>query len=74
MAGRRSSSLEERPDPTPGPGLAPGRVAGAGVNFIDTYRRAGVVSDEVPPTWWVVEGAGTVLWRFGDDVTGLRRG
>lgn len=35
-------SFVDLPDPEPGPGQLLVRVAAAGVNFIDTYRRAGV--------------------------------
>lgn len=49
----------ELPDPVPGPGELVVRAAAAGVNFIDTYRRAGVYPvpfPHVPGT----EGAGVV--------------
>ena len=36
------------PTPSPRPGEVLVRVAAAGVNFIDTYRRSGVVPDAVP--------------------------
>lgn len=49
----------EQPDPTPGPGELLVRVAAAGVNFIDTYRRAGVYPMDYPHVVGV-EGAGTV--------------
>ena len=62
----------EQPDPTPGPGQLLVRVAAAGVNFIDTYRRAGVYPMEYPHVVGV-EGAGTVE-ALGDDVTGFAVG
>ena len=34
--------VRELPDPTPGPAQVLVRVAAAGVNFIDTYRRSGL--------------------------------
>lgn len=49
----------ERPDPEPGPGELLVRVAAAGVNFIDTYRRAGVYPMDYPHVVGV-EGSGTV--------------
>lgn len=62
----------EQPDPTPGPGQLLVRVAAAGVNFIDTYRRAGVYPMEYPHVVGV-EGAGAVE-ALGDDVTGFAVG
>jgi NADPH2:quinone reductase len=52
--------LVELPDPTPGPGELTVRVAAAGVNFVDTYKRAGVYSMPFPHLVGA-EGAGTVL-------------
>jgi NADPH2:quinone reductase len=62
----------ELPDPTPGPGQLLVRVAAAGVNFIDTYRRSGVYPMQYPHVVGV-EGAGTVE-ALGDDVTGFAIG
>ncbi|GAA1991435.1 quinone oxidoreductase [Isoptericola halotolerans] len=62
----------ERPDPEPGPGELLVRVAAAGVNFIDTYRRAGVYPMEFPHVVGT-EGAGTVE-ATGDGVTGFAVG
>lgn len=59
--------LAELPDPEPGPGDLLVRVAGAGVNFVDTYRRAGVYPMSYPHVVGV-EGAGTVV-AVGADVT-----
>ncbi len=51
--------LVERPDPSPGEGELVVRAAAIGVNFIDTYRRAGVY--QVPyPHVPGSEGSGTV--------------
>lgn len=59
--------LVDLPDPTPGPDEVVVRVAAAGVNFIDTYRRAGVY--QVPfPHVVGSEGAGEVV-AVGSDVT-----
>ncbi|MFD6175969.1 MULTISPECIES: quinone oxidoreductase family protein [unclassified Isoptericola] len=62
----------EQPDPSPGPGELLVRVAAAGVNFIDTYRRAGVYAMDYPHVVGV-EGAGTVE-ALGDGVTGFAVG
>ncbi|CAM3772037.1 quinone oxidoreductase family protein [Isoptericola cucumis] len=62
----------ELPDPDPGPGELLVRVAAAGVNFIDTYRRAGVYAMEYPHVVGV-EGSGTVA-ALGPDVTGFAVG
>jgi NADPH:quinone reductase len=65
-------SYTELPEPAPGPGQLLIRVAAAGVNFIDTYRRAGVYPMDYPHVVGV-EGAGTVE-AVGDEVTGLAVG
>lgn len=62
----------EHPDPEPGPGELLVRVAAAGVNFIDTYRRAGVYPMGFPHVVGS-EGAG-VVEAVGDDVTGFATG
>ncbi len=61
-----------QPDPSPGPHEALVRVAAAGVNFIDTYRRAGVYPVPYPHVPGS-EGAGTVV-AVGDQVTGFAPG
>lgn len=50
----------EVPDPIPGPGDVIVQTAAAGVNFIDTYRRAGVYKVDYPHVLGS-EGAGTVV-------------
>lgn len=65
-------SVVEVPDPSPGPGQLLVRVAAAGVNFIDTYRRAGVYPMTYPHVVGV-EGAG-VVQGVGEDVTGFSPG
>lgn len=62
----------ELPDPHPGPGQLLVRVAAAGVNFIDTYRRAGVYRMDYPHVVGV-EGAG-VVEALGDGVQGVAVG
>ena len=58
--------------PVPGPGQVQVTTAAAGLNFIDTYLRAGVYPAEVP---FVLgkEGSGTVS-AVGADVSGLAVG
>ena len=58
---------EEQPDPHPGPGQVLVRVAAAGVNFIDIYRRSGVYKTPVPHVPGG-EGAGVVT-AAGEGVT-----
>ncbi|QAY70671.1 quinone oxidoreductase family protein [Xylanimonas protaetiae] len=65
-------SVVELPDPEPGPGQLLVRVAAAGVNFIDTYRRAGVYPMAYPHVVGV-EGAG-VVERLGEGVEGFAVG
>ncbi|GAA4732699.1 quinone oxidoreductase [Isoptericola chiayiensis] len=65
-------SVVDRPEPAPGPTDLLVRVAAAGVNFIDTYRRAGVYPTDFPHVVGV-EGAGTVE-AVGTDVTGFAVG
>ncbi|WP_418277159.1 quinone oxidoreductase family protein [Isoptericola jiangsuensis] len=60
-------SLTELGDPTPGPGQLLVRLAAAGVNFIDTYRRGGVYPMEFPHVVGS-EGAG-VVEAVGEEVT-----
>ncbi len=59
-------------DPQPGAGELLVRVAAAGVNFIDTYRRAGVYKIAFPHTVGS-EGAGEVV-GLGAGVTGFEVG
>ena len=65
-------SLTELPDPTAGPGEVVVRVAAAGVNFIDTYRRSGVYPMAFPHVVGS-EGAGSVT-AVGSGVAGLAVG
>ena len=64
--------VTDAPDPVPGPDELLVRVAAAGVNFIDTYRRSGTYRMPFPH---VVgdEGAGEVV-AVGSDVTSFAPG
>jgi NADPH:quinone reductase len=57
----------EQPDPVAGPGQVVVKVAAAGVNFIDLYRRSGVYKQPVPYVPGS-EGAGVVT-AVGEGVT-----
>ncbi|GCE77329.1 quinone oxidoreductase family protein [Cellulomonas biazotea] len=59
--------VRELPDPEPGPGQVLVRVAAAGVNFIDTYRRSGLYTVPFPHVVGS-EGSGEVV-AVGADVT-----
>ncbi len=65
-------SVVELPDPSPGPDEVAVRLTAAGVNFIDTYRRAGVYPMPFPHVVGS-EGAGTVV-AVGAEVTDLAEG
>ncbi|WP_344362387.1 quinone oxidoreductase [Arthrobacter humicola] len=64
--------LDETARPVPGPGQLLIRVAAAGVNFIDTYKRSGVYKVAYPFTPGS-EASGTVE-EVGDGVTGFAPG
>jgi NADPH2:quinone reductase len=64
--------LDDVPQPTPGPGLTLIQVAAAGVNFIDTYHRAGLYPLPLPATLGQ-EGAGTVA-GIGPGVADIKVG
>ncbi len=63
---------DELPDPRPGPGEVVVRLGAAGVNFVDTYHRAGLYPMPLPFTPGV-EGAGTVV-AAGDGADGVAVG
>ena len=65
-------TVEERPDPAPGPGEVLVEVAASGVNFIDVYQREGIYD---VPTPFVLGGecAGRVA-AVGPDVAGVAEG
>lgn len=58
--------------PTPGPGQVLVDVGASGVNYIDTYQRAGIYRIPLPAVLGA-EGAGTVS-AVGEGVTDLRAG
>lgn len=62
----------ELPDPAPGPGELLVEVAAAGVNFIDTYQRAGIYPMTLPFVPGM-EGAGRVR-ALGEGATGFAVG
>jgi NADPH2:quinone reductase len=64
--------LVELPDPVPGAGQVLVKVAAAGLNFIDTYRRAGIYPMAYPHVVGS-EGAGVVA-ALGDGGTDLAVG
>lgn len=65
-------TLDEVPEPMPGPGEVVVRLAAAGVNFIDTYHRSGQYRADLPITLGS-EGAGEVV-AVGDGVDGISVG
>ncbi len=64
--------LVELPDPVPGPGQVLVRLAAAGLNFLDTYRRCGVYPMPFPHVVGS-EGSGTVA-ALGDGVSNFAIG
>jgi NADPH2:quinone reductase len=72
LGGPEAMVLAEQPDPVPGPGQVLVQVAGAGINFIDIYRRSGVYPQPLPYVPGS-EGAGTVI-AVGEGVTEFSAG
>lgn len=70
--GPEALRLDELSLPEPGAGQVRVKIEAAGVNFIDTYKRAGVYRVEVPFT--TGEEAGGVIDAVGSEVTGLAPG
>ncbi len=64
--GPENIRIDDVPVPAPGPGEALVKIAAAGVNFIDTYHRAGLYKSDLPVTLGM-EGAGKVE-SVGPDV------
>ena len=65
-------TLEEVPDPKPGPAEAVVKIEAAGLNYIDVYYRTGLYKGQLPLTIGV-EGAGVVT-AVGSDVTEVKVG
>jgi NADPH:quinone reductase len=65
-------SYDELPDPSAGPGQLLVRLAAAGINFVDTYRRSGVYPMAFPHVVGV-EGSG-VVEAVGEGVDGVAVG
>jgi NADPH:quinone reductase len=72
LGGPEVMVVGEQPDPVAGPGQVVAKVAAAGVNFIDLYRRSGVYKQPVPYIPGS-EGAGVVT-AVGDGVTEFKPG
>lgn len=70
--GAEALDYAEWPDPEAGPGRLLVRVAAAGVNFIDIYRRSGTYPMSFPHVVGV-EGAGEVV-AIGEGVSGFTIG
>jgi NADPH:quinone reductase len=69
LGGPEVLTIADHEDPKPGPGLVVVKVVAAGVNYMDTYQRAGVgVYQRPTPFIPGGEGAGTVT-AVGDGVT-----
>jgi NADPH2:quinone reductase len=65
-------TLADLPTPEPGPGQVRVRLAGTGVNFVETYQRTGYYPMSLPYIPGA-EGAGTVS-AVGPDVSGVAVG
>jgi NADPH2:quinone reductase len=72
LGGPEVLALTDLPTPEPGPGQVRVRLAGTGVNFIETYQRTGHYPMTLPYVPGA-EGAGTVS-AVGPDVTGVAVG
>jgi NADPH:quinone reductase-like Zn-dependent oxidoreductase len=67
-------AVQERPDPSLGPGDVRIAVAAAGINFADVMARVGLYADAPkPPCVIGYEVAGTIL-ELGEDVQGFSHG
>ncbi|MFZ1060484.1 MAG: quinone oxidoreductase [Candidatus Rokuibacteriota bacterium] len=72
LGGPEVLTLEDIPDPKPGPGEAVVKLEAAGVNFIDVYYRTGLYKAQLPITLGV-EGGGVVT-EVGASVTEVKVG
>jgi NADPH2:quinone reductase len=64
--------VDDVPVPAPGPGEVRLRVAAAGLNFIDTYKRSGLYAVKLPHT--LGQEASGVVTAVGEGVTDFRVG
>jgi NADPH2:quinone reductase len=71
--GPEAMVYEEAPEPTPGRGEAIVQVYVSGVNFVDTYYRAGLYKPPAFPCTLGTEAAGVVT-AVGEDVQNVRVG
>ena len=71
--GPEAMIYEDAPVPTPGRGEAIVQIHVSGVNFVDTYYRAGLYKPPALPCTLGTEGAGVVT-AVGDDVESVREG
>ena len=72
VGGPEVLTLEDVPEPKPGPGQAVVKLEAAGLNYIDIYYRTGLYKAELPLTLGL-EGGGVVT-EVGPNVTEVRVG
>ena len=72
LGGPEVLTLEDVPDPKPGPGEALVKLEAAGLNYIDVYYRIGLYKSQLPITLGV-EGGGVVT-EAGPNVTEVKVG
>ena len=72
LGGPEVLTLEDIPDPKPGPGEAVVKLEAAGLNYIDVYYRTGLYKAQLPITLGV-EGGGVVT-EVGPNVTEVKAG
>ena len=72
LGGPEVLTLEDIPDPKPGPGEAVVKLEAAGLNYIDVYYRTGLYKAQLPITLGV-EGGGVVT-EVGPNVAEVKAG
>lgn len=72
VGGPEVLTLEDVPEPKPGPGQAVVKLEAAGLNYIDVYYRTGLYKAELPLTLGL-EGGGVVT-EVGPNVTEVKVG